>query len=345
MRRRAASRRRWRDGLLTPAGSPPRSAAAAQQLFAHDPSLRIAAGDQAEVQQTAQAWLVWYNSLFEEPLSPAEEAWNPARMEYALTVSASLSDQPFDQMNLAATEFDDGYLDWKSFDCDLEVNLGSGADHTFAAVTETTVPAPVGFRGAPAVRFWELEDFRLAYGLVPVGPPDLAQLMMIEYAGSYGNDWFVVPLTLPIGSITRVDSLVVTDSFGVRTLLRPIGALGTSAAGFAMWQHEFIRRPGSNVSGVIRNMYFLPPTAGQSLEGSALEDVVFMRDEMANLAWAIERSVESPVEQARVYTVAGSSAGRCAVAAGAAPRYLLASTVPETGSRCFRCSCRTPPAR
>ena len=43
----------------------------------------------------------------------------------------------------------------------------------------------------------------IAYGLMPVGPTDLAQLMMIEYASSYGNDWFVVPLTLPVGSLTR----------------------------------------------------------------------------------------------------------------------------------------------
>jgi hypothetical protein len=296
---------------------------------AHDPSLPIAAGDRAEVQQTAQAWLVWYDSLFEEPLNPADEAWDPARMEYALTVSASFSDNPFDQMNLSATEFDDGYLDWKSFDADLEVNLGSSADHTFSGVTETTVPAPVSFRGAPAVRFWELEESRLAYGLLPVGPPDLAQLMMIEYAGSYGNDWFVVPLTLPIGSITRVNSLVVTDSFGVRILLQPIGAPATPASGFGMWQHEFIRRPGSDMSGAVHNMLFLPPTAGRSPEGAALEDVVFMRDEMANVAWAIERSIESPVEQARVYTTPASASAAAAPVQGGVPQYLLASTVPE----------------
>jgi hypothetical protein len=296
---------------------------------ARDPSLHIAAGDQAEVRQTALAWLDWYNSLFEEPPGPGDEAWDPARMEYALTVSASFSDDPFDQMNLSATEFDDGYLDWKSFDADLEVNLGSSSDHTFAAVTETTVPAPVSFRGAPAVRFWEIEESRLAYGLLPVGPPDLAQLMMIEYAGGYGNDWFVVPLTVPIGSISRVDSLVVTDSFGVRTLLRPIGAPGTSAAGFAMWQHDFIRRPGSDMTGAIHNMLFLPPTAGRSLEGAALEDVVFMRDEMANVAWAIERSIESPVEQPRVYAAPPPADGDAALGQGGVPRYLLASTVPE----------------
>jgi hypothetical protein len=295
-----------------------------------DPSLHIAAGDQAEVQQTALAWIGWYDSLFEEPANSADEAWNPSRMEYALTVSASLSDQPGDQITLTATEFDDGHLDWNSFDRDLEVNLGSNADHTFAAVTETTIPAPVRFRGAPAVRFWELEESRLAYGLLPVGPTDLAQLMMIEYAGSYGNDWFVIPLTLPIGSINRVDSLVVTDSFGVRTLLRPIGDWGAWPRGFALWQHAIIGRPDSDPGVAVPNLFFLPPTAGRSLEGAALEDVLFMRDEMANIAWAIERSVENPIEQTRTYALPSiASGGDTATQPRQTLRYLLASSVPD----------------
>ena len=46
---------------------------------------------------------------------------------------------------------------------------------------------------------------RIAYGLMPVGPTDLAQLMMIEYASSYGNDWFVVPLD-PAGRVAHARS-------------------------------------------------------------------------------------------------------------------------------------------
>jgi hypothetical protein len=80
------------------------------------------------------------------------------------------------------------------------------------------VPAPVNFRGAPAVRFWELEDARVDYTLMPVGPTDLPQLLLIEYASSDGNDWYLIPLDLPVGSITRIRSLVVTDTFGVRLL-------------------------------------------------------------------------------------------------------------------------------
>ena len=56
------------------------------------------------------------------------------------------------------------------------------------------------FRGAPAARFWELEDANVAYGLVPVGPTDVAHLLMIEYASTYGNDWFVIPFNVPVAA-------------------------------------------------------------------------------------------------------------------------------------------------
>ncbi len=238
-----------------------------------------------------------------------------------MTVAAGLSDQPQDQVNLGARELDDGRLEWSSFDLDHDVDLGSGGDHSFRSLTETVVPAPVSFRGAPAVRFWELEDERLAYGLLPVGPTDLAHLMLIEYAGSYGNDWFLLPLTLPVGSVTRIDSLVVTDSFGVRTLLNPIGSQGTIAAGFSMWQHA--------TDSIRPNLFFLAPALGQTLEGAALEEEALLRDEMANVAWAIEKSTESPAEVATVYN-AGPAAALTAPppSASAAPLYRVASTVP-----------------
>jgi hypothetical protein len=294
-----------------------------------DAALQIAGADRDKVQHAAVAWLAWYDGLFAEPAGPADDAWTPERLEYAVTVSASFSEQPQDQVNLGASEIDEGRLDWSNFDCDLEVNLASHGDRSFRALTETTLPAPVSFRGAPAVRFWEIEDSRLAYGLLPVGPTDLAHMMLIEYAGSYGNDWFVVPLALPVGSINRVDSLVVTDSFGVRTLLNPIGKQGMPSAGFSMWQHAVLRRPGSDLPAFIEpNLFFLAPALGRAVEGAALEDVLFMRDEMANVAWAIERSTESPVEQARIYSAPASPPGD-AVAADAPARYLLSSTVPE----------------
>jgi hypothetical protein len=45
------------------------------------------------------------------------------------------------------------------------------------------------------------------------------------------------------------------------------------------------------------NLFFLPPSLLQSLESRPVEEVLFLRDEMANLAWGIERLVESPAER------------------------------------------------
>jgi hypothetical protein len=315
-----------------------------------DTTLKIAVGDRAEVQQTARSWLKWYDELFTEPATESEDAWIPPRMEYAMTVAGQLSEDRFDQRPLTATEFSDGHLDWSSFDLNFEVNLGTERDRKFGVITETTVPAPVVFRGAPAPRYWELEDARIEYGLMPVGPTDLAQLLMIEYASSYGNDWFVVPLTLPIGSLTAVSSLVVTDSFGVRSLLRPIGDRALPAPNWSMYQLAHIRRPGAEpLMKPASNLFFLPPALGRSLQSPAVEDVLFMRDEMANVAWAIERSLESPVEQpvprTDTTTPADSAGDTGAPPPGdaALPRYLLSTTVPNHWIPLLPVQLREPP--
>jgi hypothetical protein len=39
------------------------------------------------------------------------------------------------------------------------------------------------------------------------------------------------------------------------------------------------------------NGLFVPPAAVQMMEGRAVEDVLFLRDEMANMAWGVERLV------------------------------------------------------
>ena len=297
--------------------------------LASDPALGVVAGDRAEVTLTASTWLGWYDSLASEPENASSDAWVPDRLEYAVSVAARLSPQPVDEVTLSASEFDDGKLEWSSFDINAEVNMGTDADHAAVSIVETTVPAPVSFRGTPAPRYWEMEDARIDYGSMQVGPTDLPHLMLIEYASSYGNDWFVVPLTLPVGSLTRIDSLVVTDSFGVRSLLRPIGDPSLPRPNWSMWQMTYRRHPGEDpIANPAANLFFLPPTTGQRLQGAALEDVLFMRDEMANLAWAIERSIESPLEQPMPRIERTEAPNDAATSSRKPPRYLLASTVP-----------------
>jgi hypothetical protein len=300
-----------------------------------DTALGIEPGDRAELRDLARDWLTWYRGLF---AAPTDDAWIPDRLEYQVSVAARLSADPADEKTLTATAFRGGRLDWSSFDLDLEVRTGTDGDHATTDVVETTVPAPVTFPGAPAQRFWEFEDARIDYDRLAIGPTDLAHLMLTEYASGYGNDWFVVPLTLPIGSLTTVDSLVVTDSFGVASLLRPIGDRALPAANWSMWQLAYLQRPGSDATGGQEpNLLFLPPSLGQVTDGPVVEEVLFMRDEMANIAWAIERTLESPVELgAPGFGSNPPPSGQSPVAPvsaadgdSAPDRYLLSTAVPD----------------
>jgi hypothetical protein len=78
--------------------------------------------------------------------------------------------------------------------------------------------------------------------------------------------------------------------------------------------------------------------------------VLFMRDEMANVAWAIERSIESPVEQpvarTQITTPPQDSAadtGASPPSGDALPRYLLSSTVPDNWIPLLPVQLREPP--
>ena len=51
--------------------------------------------------------------------------------------------------------------------------------------------------------------------------------------------------------------------------------------------------------GPAPNTFLLAPSLVQSLASGPVEEVLFLRDEMANLAWGIERVVESALSSSR----------------------------------------------
>lgn len=255
------------------------------------PVLQIAQADLPKVEAAAKAWSQWFESLFSEP-DNTNPTWLSERMEYAFSVGTRFGDG---ERVLTAQEYFEGNLDWYSFDANAEVTLGGAADNAVTEITRTTIPAPVSFRGAPAARFWEFEDAQVDYSAIQTGPTDLPHLLLIEFANSYGNDWFVIPVELEVGTLCRTRSLVVTDTFGVRTLIKPNSESGLPHSLWRMYQTSFLR--GSGITVPASNQFFLPPTLVKNIEGKPIEEVLFLRDEMANLAWGVERIIESPIEQ------------------------------------------------
>ena len=113
----------------------------------------------------------------------------------------------------------------------------------------------------PAARFWEFEDAQVDFGSVDAGPTDLVRMLLVEFALAYGNDWFVIPIELEVGSLCRTRSLVITDTFGIRTLIKPSSELGEPYASWRMFQHAYLRGNGPHEPGV--ESVFPAPGAAQ----------------------------------------------------------------------------------
>lgn len=256
-----------------------------------EPALQIAPSDVAEVEKAAQRWVQWFDTFFSEPQTDGG-AWLSDRMEYGFSVATRLGDH---ELALTAKEYHGGHLDWYAFDVNPDVSLGAAGDTVSTDVTRTAIPAPVSFRGMPAMRFWEFEDAQVDFGSVDAGPTDLVRMLLVEFAITYGNDWFVLPIELEVGSLCRTRSLVITDTFGVRTLIKPASELGAPHSAWRMYQQSNLR--GSGSAEPQSNMFFLPPSLLKSLESRPIEEVLFLRDEVANLAWGIERLVENAAER------------------------------------------------
>ena len=83
---------------------------------------------------------------------------------------------------------------------------------------------PVTFTGMPNTRWWSFEERKTNFGDVDASTTDLAKLMFLEFALVYANDWFVIPFTLPAGSLANVRGLAVTNIFGERFWIEAAGS-------------------------------------------------------------------------------------------------------------------------
>ena len=197
----------------------------------------------------------------------------------------------------------------------------------------TIIPSPVRYPGMAASRWWEFEDGRVNLSRVEGDPDELLRLLLVEFALTYGNDWFVIPVEATPGALFRAQSLVVTDAFGERTL---VPHYASSPGAHPAWRLFRLTAPGSPLTGrpPAEDVLFLPPVLAAGLHGDPIEEVVFLRDELTNLVWAVERLVPS---------IAGGSLNRAELYENARPdpvplppeeptgdaRYVLATTVPD----------------
>ena len=231
----------------------------------------------AALQPLLQRWLDWYDALVYEGAAD-NPAWQRTRMEYAFALKSG-------NVALDAQEYTDGHLDWDDFIATTAPG-DAAPTHTFSVAQR--IPTPVRYPGMPAERYWEFEDGKVNFAGAEAGATDLARMCVTEFALSFGNDWFMAPVRLPVGALYRLenDAFEVVDSFGIPATVRPIQPLGQTP-----WQ-MYALRATPNLGNQLTGTLFLPDSLDGVQEGAVLEHTLLVRDEMANLAWAIEKTVQ-----------------------------------------------------
>jgi hypothetical protein len=289
----------------------------------------IDGADAGAIGTIATQLLEWLARQYAQPDTTAGTAWDPEKLTYSFRAAAPTS--PRTQIVLDASRYHHGRVDWFSFEVDPNGALLASDDEPRLAEPSpplSSLPVPATFKGMPNPRFWEMEERQINFGRLSAKTTDHLLLVLAEMGLIYGNDWFVIPYTMPVNTLCEIKGLVITDVFGDRHLVR-----AADEGDHANWQRwSMFNLSNKGAIGEYNRQFLLPAALTRSLEGDPLEQVNFIRDEMANMAWGIEDRIPAA-------TGAGMNGHDAADRTGVQPppiagsiakiRYLLGTTVPE----------------
>jgi len=242
----------------------------------------------------ANEYVEWFRSSHEHPENDADSSWQPSNIEYSFACSMPNAGVEKNTI-LNVNEYYHGHLDWFAFDLNLNNdNTGLGqqdeADEAANVKTEvlTIIPAEARFGGMPNSRWWEFEDGSTDFGNITAETTNLAKILLAEFALMYSNDWFVIPYTVPAGSVSEVKGIIVTDTFGEQTLVKAAGQ-GDSNDWTAWTMFNLSKTSESEgLMGKVDPRIYIPPVVNTVQESKPMESVTLVRDEMANMVWGVE---------------------------------------------------------
>jgi hypothetical protein len=281
-----------------------KTAQTAHQALPTKPVLDAASSPAAA--EAVSTFIGWVESTWGTLAIGEPPAWDASRLDYAATVAAG-------GLALTAEPDSEGALDWYAFD------LTAGTPPTATPAMTSVIPGHVRFRGMPGQRWWDFESAATDFGALLTDTRDLAKLLFADFLLVHGDDWYLTRLDVPRGSLCWIDSLTVTDVFGTATAIpRADAAPGDSWTLFSTTDRS---------GGGIAPFLVVPASASAARQASApLEEVHLLRDETADMAWAIERIIEGPVGDPVTSTPVPASAPPASVPAALA--YQLASPLP-----------------
>lgn len=199
------------------------------------------------------------------------ESWDTQRLEYRFSIKCG-------ETILEAKEYFGDRFDWYYLNLASDVNF-DGVEEFFSLT-----PSAVSFPGKPHPDWWRYEDGNVDLGDIRSPNLNFLSMLLIEFALIYSNDWFIIPLSQPVGSLQSIENLTAIDTFGIFEQIRPV-------VDFSEDEHllSFFTLSGSEgYPSAGSRLLFLPNTVVHVLKGEPVEEISISRDELANLVWAIE---------------------------------------------------------
>jgi hypothetical protein len=242
-------------------------------------------------------FLDWINNTYYTPDQTSGVSWSPEILEYQSSVSVPLGTSPTaDQYVLRADRYKRGDLDWYSFDLDADsgsrlTESGTPADNNAAVLPPATfsyIPQTIEFKGMPKDRWWAFEDRNNDLSKMLTQRQDISKMVIMEFGLIYSNDWFLIPHVVPDGSVNDVKALVTTDVFGRHFLIKRSGS-GLDEQ-WQRWDMFNITRQGAAEEETFGKLLMILNVKA-CMESEAIEKVMFLRDEMANMIWGVEEVV------------------------------------------------------
>lgn len=251
-------------------------------------ALRSGVETDPAITAVAPSWLAMVDASVLTPPPGQPSSWNAERLRYSVDVAAPTF---ADGVTVSGVGYPGGHLDWQTFDLrsTVQTRFADGAPVRRIA----TVPVPLRYPGMPADRWSEFEDGDVNWGDIQGGPQDLARYLVAAFATVHGNDWYLVPVDLPRATLAQATSVTVLDSFGGRHVVEATAVLDHRRDGDdRSWR--FFELTGDPAPAAGHAPRLLMPAALPSHDrGRPVEEVLFLRDEVANVAWAVERVVQS----------------------------------------------------
>jgi hypothetical protein len=283
--------------------------------------LPLAAPDVAAVDRLLLDYVARVREVWGDLDLTAPPAWRGEALRYdARVVDAS---HPA-ALALRAHPGREGDLDWYHFDAAAPPGTFTGA-----VWTREFIPGHVRFRGMPNARWWDFDSSQSDFGAMTLDRRDLGRLAVMEFMLSQGNDWFMIPYAMHVGTACQVTRLRVHDVFGGVTDVPRADALWPG------WSMYGTSRAG-DAAGRPCDFFHLTASSSQSAQrGGTLEEIRWLRDEMANLAWAVPHTATDALGEGRPVgeleaPAAPAATSRAAPAEGEpTARYVVQTDVPS----------------